>query len=45
MKRIKTSGRCSSGSERLENLVRIGEDGVEFDSFDVTPYADAWASA
>ena len=45
MKRIKTSGCCSSGSKRLENLVRIGEEGVEFDCFDVTPYADAWAPA
>ena len=45
MKRIKTSGHCSLGSERLENLVRIGEEGVEFENFDATPYVDAWLFA
>ena len=42
MKRVKTSGRCSLGSERLEHLVRIGEEGVEFEKFDATPYVNAW---
>ena len=45
MKRIKTSGCCSLGSERIENLVRIREEGVEFKHFDATPYVDAWASS
>ena len=45
MKRVKTSGRCSLGSERLEHLVRIGEEGAEFEKFDATPYANAWAKA
>ena len=30
MKRIKTTGQCSLVSERLENLVRLGEEGVEW---------------
>ena len=45
MKRIKTSGRYSLGSERLKNLVRIKEEGLEFENFDVAPYVDAWVSA
>ena len=45
MKRIKTPGCCSLGIERLENHVRIREEGVEFENFDATPYVYAWASA
>ena len=30
MKRIKTTVQCSLVSERLENLVRLGEEGVEW---------------
>ena len=45
MKRIKTPGCCSLGIERLENHVRIREEGVEFENFDATPYVYASASA
>ena len=45
MKRIETSGCCFLRSERLENLVRIREEKVEFENFDDTPYVDAWLSA
>ena len=46
MKRIKTSGHFSLGSERLKNFVRIVKEGVEFENFDAMPYVEslAWVS-
>ena len=44
MKRVKTSLRCSLGEVCLENLLRIGEQGVPIEVFDATPFVAAWAS-
>ena len=44
LKRIKTLQRASLGANRLENLLRIVEDGPNVENFDAIPAMEYWAN-
>ena len=44
LKRIKTDTRCSLGTERVENIMRICQEGPPLNEFDATPVVKRWVN-